>query len=497
VNVTVSEVNDPITTVGDSAAAVEDTLLVITASTLVTNDSAGPGESGQTLTVTAVNATTSSGGQATLVGGQIRYLPATDFVGTDAITVTVTDNGTTNGAADPKSATATINVTVGEVNDAPNAVNKTIIAGVGQNGQVLQVLTGDTRGPANESSQTLSITGVTPGSAGGTIVANANGTVSYSPPSPTFVGTETFTYTVQDNGTTNGTADAKIDTATVTVDVKNYLPNTFSGYLYFDPNNDGAKQSTERAIAGIEVTLTGTNVFGQTANIPSVKTVADGFFSFDNVVPGNYVLKAANAQFTVDGKDGAGTQGDTVTTDNDQFTFSTTALAGTQGTNNRFAQVNLNGSALGNTALTTATTHFNGNGILLATKLDGTQFWQSFLNGWAGIKGASIQLNFNATSATLTIVDGLNVTHARTLVKAASTNLNEAGKFQIIGTAPNGGGYLIKVNGRMANYNITSGQAPEGPDLFLANLLAEDYLNENTEEGDESVDRFFAQIGEG
>ena len=53
------------------------------------------------------------------------FTPDADFNGADSFTYTVQDNGTTNGAPIRKTATATVNVTVTEVNDAPTAVNDT------------------------------------------------------------------------------------------------------------------------------------------------------------------------------------------------------------------------------------------------------------------------------------------------------------------------------------------------------------------------------------
>ena len=84
------------------------------------NDSPGPSnESGQSLSVTAVSATSVQGGAVVLSGGTITYTPPAQHNGPDSFSYTVTDNGTTNGAADPLSATGAVNVTVTAVNDAP------------------------------------------------------------------------------------------------------------------------------------------------------------------------------------------------------------------------------------------------------------------------------------------------------------------------------------------------------------------------------------------
>ena len=53
--------------------------------------------------------------------GKVLYTPAADYNGPDSYSYKVCDNGTTNGAPDSKCATATVSVTVTEVNDAPAA----------------------------------------------------------------------------------------------------------------------------------------------------------------------------------------------------------------------------------------------------------------------------------------------------------------------------------------------------------------------------------------
>ena len=57
--------------------------------------------------------------------------------------------------------------------------------------------------------------------------------------------------------------------------------------------------------------------------------------------------------------------------------------------------------------------------------------------------------------------------------ESLAEDIDSIGKFQIIGTAPSGGGFVIKVNGQMSDYGITSGQAPEGVDLFFASMVNE------------------------
>src|SRR6185369_16853034 len=134
--------------------------------------------------------------------------------GTSTITVTVT---ATNG----QTATDTFVVTVTEVNDAPVPTND-VIGDIAEDSGVYTIpfatlLANDTnKGAANESGQTLTITGVSSPIGGAVII---NGTNVEFTPTPNFFGPAGFTYTVTDNGTTNGGSDPKTGNATVSFNI--------------------------------------------------------------------------------------------------------------------------------------------------------------------------------------------------------------------------------------------------------------------------------------
>lgn len=118
VTITVTEVNDAPVTADDNKSTAEDTPLSFPASDLTTNDNAGaPDESGQTLTVSAVNAGPDTHGTVTLDAGQVTYTPEANYHGPASFTYTVCDNGSPSAQCSP----GTVNVTVGSTNDAPIA----------------------------------------------------------------------------------------------------------------------------------------------------------------------------------------------------------------------------------------------------------------------------------------------------------------------------------------------------------------------------------------
>ena len=221
VTLTVREVNDAPIAAPDSLALNENETLSIDQSVLLSNDAAGPAnEADQTLTITAVSATSLRGGTVTLVGGRIQYVPPASYSGSDSFTYTVTDNGTTAGVITPLSAVGTVTLQIADKNNPPVTVAKNIVAveDTPATMTAAELKAGDTPGPSDESGQSLTVIGVTPTSTHGGTVTFIGGVATYTP-APDFEGVDTFFYQVQDNGTSAGVADPQTSTGTVTVTV--------------------------------------------------------------------------------------------------------------------------------------------------------------------------------------------------------------------------------------------------------------------------------------
>jgi DNA/RNA endonuclease G (NUC1)/fibronectin type 3 domain-containing protein len=154
--------------------------------------------------------------------GSETYTPAPDFNGTDTFTYKVND-----GSHD--SNTATVTITVLEGNDPPNAFDdsKTTAANTPLTFPSSDLTTNDNPGPANESSQTLTVTAVTATASTHGLVALTSGNVTYTP-NVNFSGPASFTYSVCDNGITVGVADPRCSTATVNVTVNAPVTTHFS-----------------------------------------------------------------------------------------------------------------------------------------------------------------------------------------------------------------------------------------------------------------------------
>src|SRR5262249_33809528 len=154
-------------------------------------------ESGQTLTIIAVDSAV--GGSVSLSGSDVSFTPAANFTGAASFRYTLQDNGTTNGVADPRTSTAIVRFTVTEVNDAPIGVDDTLSSVAEDSGPrvipVATLLGNDLKGPANESSQTLTLIAVD--SAVGGSISLAGSDVIFTPAAD-FNGAASFRYTLQD-----------------------------------------------------------------------------------------------------------------------------------------------------------------------------------------------------------------------------------------------------------------------------------------------------------
>lgn len=147
-------------------------------------------------------------------GANQTYTPAPDFNGTDSFTFKVSD-GTVS------SNTATVTITVLEVNDTPTAAgdSKATDEDTPVTFAATELATNDSTGPANESGQTLTVTTVSATADTHGTVSLVAGQVTYQP-AANFNGPASFTYQVCDNGVTRGLSDSLCASSTVSISVR-------------------------------------------------------------------------------------------------------------------------------------------------------------------------------------------------------------------------------------------------------------------------------------
>ncbi|HWP55900.1 MAG TPA: Ig-like domain-containing protein, partial [Pyrinomonadaceae bacterium] len=235
---TVNPVNDlPSFTAGANQTVNEDA----GAQTFVnwaTAISPGPAdESGQVLTFQVTgntNAALFSAAPAISSSGTLTFTPAANASGSATITLNLKDNGGTGNGGVDTSAAQTFTIAVNPVNDAPSftkGADQTINEDGGSQ-TVTNWATNISRGPTDESGQTLTFTATNDNNAlfSAQPAINSTGTLTYTP-AANANGTATVTVTLKDNG---GTANGGLDTSapqtfTITVNSINDVPSFTKG----------------------------------------------------------------------------------------------------------------------------------------------------------------------------------------------------------------------------------------------------------------------------
>ncbi|MEZ9646208.1 retention module-containing protein [Vibrio sp. 10N.261.52.C2] len=230
----VTEVNDaPVATDVDLGSIAEDGQIVIVEGDLI---SVSSDIENHNLTVTGVTLTQGQGqltrfenaggaDNAAITGPFWLFVADNDFNGDVKFNYSITDDGTTNGADDFLTDSAEISLEVTEVNDAPVATDIDL-GNILEEGQLI-IKEGDliaaTSDPEND---TITVTNLALDEGQGQLqrFENVGGADDATITGPYWVftaadeynGNVKFTYTVEDDGTTNGANDFLTDTAEIT-----------------------------------------------------------------------------------------------------------------------------------------------------------------------------------------------------------------------------------------------------------------------------------------
>jgi DNA/RNA endonuclease G (NUC1) len=290
VNITITDVNDTPVATDDTASTDEDTNLQISASTLSGNDSVGPAnENVQVLTVTSVSSTADTHGTVSLSSGTVTYSPDANYNGPASFTYQVCDNGTTNGAADAKCTTGTVNVTVNPVNDAPTLnviANQTVYLG---NTLTLTAVGSDIDLPAQVL--TYSLAGSVPS---GATINPSSGAFSWTPTAGQAGQIYTITVRVTDDGTPAKFAEQQF-TVGVAYTWSNLLAPVQAGGTYKAGRTipikfqlTGASAGITNAVVQLLIFKVSNNVVGDPVDVESTSSATTGnLFRYEN---GAYVF---------------------------------------------------------------------------------------------------------------------------------------------------------------------------------------------------------------
>lgn len=420
VSLIVSGVNDPpVNNLPATAQTNEDVALVFAGANLlsVTDTDAGSGNvlvsvavthgvfainplanmTGVTVTGNGTASVTLSGPLPTINGGLngSTYTPTLNFNTPDTgiqptLTITSNDNGNT-GTGGAKTDTDTLPITVNPTNDPPVAnddgspTNRTTVLWNTTNNP-FAVLTNDSILP--DVGETLTITNVDTTNAHGTVTIQGQ-QLLYTP-TANYTGSAEIVYTINDRPDGSGLTD----TATVYIQVVDYVRSDLAGRVYVDFDNDGVAEEGEPGLAGVTVTLTGTNVQGAAVNL-TARTGEDGSYLFEDVLPSQtgttYTVRQTQPHGFIDGRETVGDQGGSSPA-NDQLAVALPMFgyaAGIHGTGNNFAETGLApeylslrlrdilASDVGCTSCGAQHT-----GVFFATDLNGRLLWYINVGGW-------------------------------------------------------------------------------------------------------------------
>jgi PKD repeat protein len=204
----------------------------------------GSDAEGSTLTFAVATAPTHGSLGSISAAGVVTYTPTADFVGADSFTFTVND-----GTVD--SAPATVSIMVNAVNTAPVADAQSV--STDKNIAKIITLTGS---DAEGSTLTYAVSTTPTHGTLGTI--SATGVVTYTP-TTSYVGPDSFTFTVND-----GTVDSAPATVSITVNAVNTAPVA-----------NAQSVSTDKNVAK-EITLTGSDAEGSTLTFTAASNPSHG-----------------------------------------------------------------------------------------------------------------------------------------------------------------------------------------------------------------------------
>ena len=367
------------------------------------NDDTGP-DADETLSIVSVQEFSAGGNAEIIDSTTLSYTPAADFFGSETFTYTISDG---NGGF----ATATATVDVANLNDPPTANDDTfaVIKGVTTE---LDVLLNDTFTP--DQNEVLTVVDFTTPSEGGQVFLRSDGAAfDYIPPTNDTIGTETFTYIVDDgNGET--------DQATVTIDLLDFTPRTISGAV-----QSGLGSSP---LGGLQLTLEGTDVSGNSLT-QQIQTLANGSYAFPNLAPGSYSVEMPALPFLSESPDPLNiesAESDSDNTENDLVAPERrTEFVGIRDFLGRSRR----------------------SSILASIRPGDSQSWYNFGAGWSEFIDGDLQLSQDGSSLDLTVTEA-NGTQLTTSIDMQSTE-----QVQHLGVQDNH--QLIRLTGDSTDFSFT------------------------------------------
>ena len=366
-------------------------------------------------------------------GANQTYTPAPDYNGSDSFTFKVSNsNGTSN--------TATVSITVLEVNDAPGAANDPASTNEDQTVTIAAatLTANDSKGPANESTQTLTVTEVAATADTHGTVTLSNGQVSYTP-AANYNGAASFSYRVCDNGITRGASDSLCATGTVNVTVASVNDAPTVSIAAPAPSVEGSAVAATATVTDVDANESFTYAWTVTKNGVAFGAATSTSFSFTPDDNGTYAVSLT----VTDSNGGSGSGSASVAVSN--------AAPVIQAVSGPTAAIQLGGNA-------TVTVSYSDAGAAdthTATFLwdDGTSSTVACANGVCS--GTRVYTGTGVYGVTITVTDDDGA--------SATTRFDFVRIYDVNGGSVTGGGFLENTSGKV-HFNVNARHQKNGPD---------------------------------
>ncbi|MBK9237880.1 MAG: retention module-containing protein [Rhodoferax sp.] len=466
--------------IDDALSATEDTPLTMTLADLVGNDTDPDGD---VLSILSVQAPIN--GTVVLSGGNVIFTPDANYNGPASFSYTLSDG---RGGSD----TATVNLTVGAVNDPPVAVNDSV-GSTNEDTPITLSLSSLLGNDTDVDGDTLTLTSVH-GAVNGT-VSLVNGSVVFTP-TVNYSGPASFTYTISDGHGGSSTA-----TVNLTVNPVNDAPMGEPDALTTDEDtpvsvsvsnllgNDTDPEGDPLALTSVQDALHGTVAFvnGVVQFTPDTNYNGPASFSY-TISDGQGGVSTATVNVTVIPiNDGPDALDDALSTNEDQpITIAATTLLGND--------IDVDGDALSITSVQSAdhgtVALVNGNVVFTPTAnyTGPASFTYTISDGHGGSDTATVKLNVvpvndapDAVDDTLTTDEDTPITILPTLLLGNDSD-PDGDTLTVVSAQSAVNGSVALVNGQIvftpnANYNgpasftYTISDGHGGTDTATVNLV--------------------------
>ena len=215
------------------------------------------------------------------------------------------------------------------------------------------------------------------------------------------------------------------------------VPN-ISGFVYSDANGNDQFDAGESGLIGVAITLEGTDIAGNPVFLTTI-TDADGFYEFEDLVPGTYTVSQSHPPQFLDGTDQIGTLGGDDSQD-DQFTITIPPGGMDDSTDNNFGEQGLR-------------PEFISKSLLLASTPD--NYWENINAAGSGVLGVWVPFEASvggAVKASLINADSIEVD----LFDENMNLLNPAQEGEPGGTwvVHEGQRYFVRLRGTDSNFDF-------------------------------------------